>query len=369
MKKRLVASLLLVAMLSVTYASSVEADLLPVQQIHTVQPGETWQSIADSHGISLWTLGYLNGYSDNAFWQWMFFSQPTPGRDVVVGIQRTDVPVASTATAAPTSSGSPNASASPSASASATASASPTASASASAAPSATPSASASQPTAVATPSYVMRERTHTVKKGDTLYSLAKYYGTTVDQLKKWNPTVKEKDMSIGSKLIVGYLLYDSTASIPPDPDILPSGYYNSSYDLKHKVQAGDTVYSIAKTYGLTVKQLKAMNPSIGKKNIIKIGQDIVVGHESVVVNGYATPIPTPTPTIYPYNYGNSVNQYTNYPTTPSSSASKGGYYTVQAGDYLYKIAKENGLTLAQIKDLNPGVSSAISPGQQIRIK
>ena len=41
----------------------------------------------------------------------------------------------------------------------------------------------------------------HIVKKGDTLYHLAKRYGTTVNKIKRWNNS--DENLSIGQKLLV----------------------------------------------------------------------------------------------------------------------------------------------------------------------
>ena len=54
-----------------------------------------------------------------------------------------------------------------------------------------------------------------------------------------------------------------------------------------------------------------------------------------------------------------------------SSSEAEHQYISVPAGQGLYRVAVNNGLTLDQLLQLNPGLSanSSISPGQQIRIK
>ncbi|MFN5637072.1 MAG: LysM peptidoglycan-binding domain-containing protein, partial [Flavobacteriales bacterium] len=44
-------------------------------------------------------------------------------------------------------------------------------------------------------------------------------------------------------------------------------------------------------------------------------------------------------------------------------------YYTVKSGDSLNKIASKNGLTISELKKLNPGLKSVIHPGESIRIK
>jgi LysM repeat protein len=86
------------------------------------------------------------------------------------------------------------------------------------------------------------------IKKGDTLYSLAKKHKTTVETLKTLNK-LKSNTIYVGQLLIVKTELV--------------------------KVQKGDTLYSLAKKYKTTVKELKSLNNL--KNNTIYIGQTLKV--------------------------------------------------------------------------------------------
>jgi LysM repeat protein len=58
------------------------------------------------------------------------------------------------------------------------------------------------QPTeSVAAPE--VREVTHTVAKGETLYSLSKKYNVSVDDLKAWNETLQTKGLQTGQVLVI----------------------------------------------------------------------------------------------------------------------------------------------------------------------
>jgi LysM repeat protein len=55
---------------------------------------------------------------------------------------------------------------------------------------------------------------------------------------------------------------------------------------------------------------------------------------------------------------------------TTSGTVAGAVYATVQSGDTFFSIASRNGMTVAEIEGLNPGVSSnALQVGQQIRVK
>ena len=92
-------------------------------------------------------------------------------------------------------------------------------------------------------------DNVYIVKSGDTLYSLAKKYSTTVDNLKNIN-NLSTNNLAIGQKLIIPSL---------------------NSYIVK----SGDTLYSIAKKYSTTVDTLKKLNNL--STNLLQIGQKLIV--------------------------------------------------------------------------------------------
>ncbi|WP_300356877.1 LysM peptidoglycan-binding domain-containing protein [Fusobacterium sp.] len=108
---------------------------------------------------------------------------------------------------------------------------------------------------------------THTVAKGDTLYSLAKKYGTTVDAIVALNPTIEDgKTISIGQT----YVMVSDKNSLGSKK--LPNLKNNNSNYIEHTVVKGDTLYSLAKKYGTTVDAVVAVNPEITDGQNIKIG-------------------------------------------------------------------------------------------------
>ncbi|MGG0889955.1 N-acetylmuramoyl-L-alanine amidase [Cytobacillus horneckiae] len=86
--------------------------------------------------------------------------------------------------------------------------------------------------------------KTHKIVKGDTFYSLAKKYNTTVANLRKLNPGVDEKKLQIGQTINVA-----STAK-------------------NHTVKSGDTVSELAAKYGSTIKQIRYWNKLDSKYTI-----------------------------------------------------------------------------------------------------
>lgn len=106
--------------------------------------------------------------------------------------------------------------------------------------------------------------KTHTVAQGDTLGSIASKYGVTVKQLIEWNKLSNPDALSLGQKLKVNV---SSSSSSPSS-----SKSSSSSKPKTHTVAQGDTLGSIASKYGVTVKQLTEWN-KLENPNALRLGQ------------------------------------------------------------------------------------------------
>lgn len=93
----------------------------------------------------------------------------------------------------------------------------------------------------------------YTVQKGDSLYSIARKYNTTIDRIKDLN-NLTTNLLSIGQVLL-----------IPTDTNL----------ETTYTVQKGDSLYSIAKKYNTTVNRLKQLNNLTS--NLLSIGQILIV--------------------------------------------------------------------------------------------
>lgn len=102
----------------------------------------------------------------------------------------------------------------------------------------------------------------HIVEKGDTLYSLSKKYGVSVDELRSAN-SISGSDLYAGQKLIIPAKKNDKRVT------------YES-----YTVKAGDTLYSIAKRSEITVDELRRLN-SLDSSAVLKIGQNLKVPAQS----------------------------------------------------------------------------------------
>ena len=123
----------------------------------------------------------------------------------------------------------------------------------------------------------------HIVRRGETLYSIAKHYRISVDSLKALND-LRGNNIGIGQRLLVSALPNDY-ADKRYEPAIDEDNDYTCTEDtrepshspktIKNTVKKGETLFSIAKRYRTTVEKIKRANNL--KSDSLKIGQKLKI--------------------------------------------------------------------------------------------
>ncbi len=102
----------------------------------------------------------------------------------------------------------------------------------------------------------------HTVLIGETLYSLAKKYNTTIEAIRRNNPReVMQIQLGEVLRIPIGII-------VPDAPPTLPDS-------AVHVVSPSETLYAIAQKYKITTEQLKTWNKL--DSDVVKIGQTLVI--------------------------------------------------------------------------------------------
>ena len=209
----------------------------------------------------------------------------------------------------------------------------------------------------------------YVVKKGDTLWSIARAYGLTVERLKSLN-NLTSNNLTIGDSLIVKDSSGNSDNSSSAD---------NNKYYI---VKKGDSLYSIARSNNMTVDKLKSLNNLTS--NILFIGQKLIISSGSKVSNNVYVVKKGDTLWSIANNFNVSVNDLKNANNKSNNSLSIGEQliipgkstgenvsttiYTVKSGDNLYSIARRYNVTVNEIKSLNNLSSNLLSIGQKLSI-
>ena len=200
----------------------------------------------------------------------------------------------------------------------------------------------------------------YTVKKGDSLWKIANKYNTTVEKLKSAN-NLKTNTLSVGQKLVI--------PSISVSPEVSDT----------YIVQKGDSLWSIANKFNMTVSELKNLNNLTN--NLLSIGQVLKIKDSSS--NGETTYTVQKGDSLWiiANKYGITTEELKSYNNLTSNLLSIGqqlkipqgktgteNIYTVKKGDSLWTIANRYNTTVEKIKVLNNLTSNLLSIGQQLKI-
>jgi LysM repeat protein len=139
---------------------------------------------------------------------------------------------------------------------------------------------------AVVTPPVETAGAEYAVVKGDTLATIAKKHGVTVKALEAANPGVVPTKLHINQKLMI-----PAGGSAAPAADTTGASASGETYTIK----SGDTLTKIAHAHGVTLKALKAANPSVDP-NHIKVGDKLTIPSKAETA-APAAPAPAPEPT------------------------------------------------------------------------
>ena len=189
---------------------------------------------------------------------------------------------------------------------------------------------------------------TYVVKKGDNLYSLAKKYGVSVEQIQDAN---KLSSDFIKEGQILEVPLLEDTHSEQPEPSatkmVVSQKQEKISTTKKttnkvYTVVPGDSLSLLAEKFGVSIKQIQDVNRLTS--DMIKLGQKLEIPSEKVL---------------------KAKKQ------AIKKSEEKAAYatYTVSAGESLWSIARQFNTSIEEIKVYNQLSSDAVLIGQKLIIK
>jgi membrane-bound lytic murein transglycosylase D len=123
------------------------------------------------------------------------------------------------------------------------------------------------------------RARSHTVVAGETFYGIARRYTVTAAQLRALNPDVDMDALEVGDVLRLPAGARDTRAAAQPRPQAPAAGGQTTTQPRRgtrsHVVVAGETLFGIARRYGVTVDAIRRANQM--ETDQVRTGQRIVI--------------------------------------------------------------------------------------------
>ena len=174
---------------------------------------------------------------------------------------------------------------------------------------------------------YSQDYKTHKVKEGETIESIAKEYLVTPFDIYALNPDAKT-NFGVNTVLIIPKSKVKQT---PEEREVSKLTSYN-----KHKVKRKETLYSISKKYNISIDDIKKHNKRLYSENLRK---------------GDKINIP-----IY-----KTVTEVTTLDNTIKK-------YKVLPKEGKWRIAYKFGISVDELNTLNPGISEALQVGQEINV-
>lgn len=167
------------------------------------------------------------------------------------------------------------------------------------------------------------------VKKGDTMYGVARQFGWDEKIIQQSNPG----EMTTLQKGSMLYYPCDSEETVQKE-DSNNNTSTAGKDGVTHRIERGETLSSIARMYGMTAKELQMLNPGAG--DYIKAGDLLVISDPK---------------------------------TTSTGGNNDVSYHKIQTGETLYGIGKKYNVSVEALLKSNPGVSERnFRAGETIRI-
>ena len=120
------------------------------------------------------------------------------------------------------------------------------------------------------------RKRFHTVQKGETLWRIAERYDTSVDQICAWNKLSPVRPLVPYHKLVI---LAKNAEPVGASPFVKTSGesaVHLVHQRLRYRVKIGDSLWSIARRFGVSLAELCQWN-RLSKGYQLQPGQDLMI--------------------------------------------------------------------------------------------
>ncbi len=176
------------------------------------------------------------------------------------------------------------------------------------------------------------------VQRGDNLFSIAKKFNVSLEDLKKWN-NLNDLNVEQGSKL----------ALVNNDAEPIKETTFKTEVKItEHLVDRGETLGTIARKYDVSISEIKDWNNI--EDNMVQLGAKIIVGKRYVVSSDVK-------------------NTSAKKENLAANDRDEVKLYYVKKGDSLFSIAKKYpGVSISDLKKWNGIKNESLKAGMKLKI-
>jgi LysM repeat protein len=183
----------------------------------------------------------------------------------------------------------------------------------------------------------------YTVKKGDNLWSIAKRYNVSLNELYAANGLNQNSVLKIGQQLQIPVEGGTATVNTVSADAYQPSSFNQGS--TNYTVKRGDSLSKIANQYNTSVRAIKAANGMTS--DLIKVGDQLILP-----VAGSSNSASSSISAVSSTSSSRSIPAVT-YVATSNNVVAGGRTHTVKSGEYPATIARKYGMTSGELLALN----------------
>ncbi|WP_240723447.1 peptidoglycan endopeptidase [Flavobacterium sp. GT3P67] len=243
----------------------------------------------------------------------------------------------------------------------------------------------------------------HEVLAKETLYGIAKQYGISLKELNELNPTLESTGLKIGQKIIISANTSSTEVAVAPQankvsqkpellviPQIIETEK-STTEQTTVEVLSKESKYSIARKYGITVKELDKANPTLGTK-VLRVGQKItipgngipvteiaIVPQQNKELTSEAVVVIAETVKVVPkieevvsqpkIDLPKSEVATVSQSNETVSATSENIVREVLPKETKYGIAKQYGITVQELEKQNPEIKNGLRVGNKLNIR
>ena len=205
----------------------------------------------------------------------------------------------------------------------------------------------------------------HKVESGESLYTIAKKYDTSIEKLRDANPQLDSDNLQLGELLALPKGIKKQVEDKPSKAEVAKIAKLQSKLQ-KHTVASGESFYVIAKKYNISVEELKKANPQVENDKLDIKDVVFIPGTENIVVKDKKV---KEEKKKEKENSAIEDDVVASVQDKSNSGNENNLLHEVLPKETKYGISKRYGISIAELEKLNPQLTNGLEVGQQLVIR